>query len=238
MTLDILVFAAHPDDAELACSGTILKHISLGYSVGLIDLTRGELGTRGNAELRAKEAEASSKILGLSVRHNLDLGDGTFQNNADSQQLVMEQIRRYKPKLILANAKSDRHPDHGKGGALVADAAFYSGLAKWKTTWDGKDQEPHRPAAVYHYVQDYLLDPDLVIDISEFWEQKLDSIKAFSSQFYDPDSSEPETPISTKAFWDFLESRARQFGRPIGVDYAEGFNVRRYLGVNDLFDLK
>ncbi|HQD12172.1 MAG TPA: bacillithiol biosynthesis deacetylase BshB1 [Chitinophagales bacterium] len=231
--LDILLFAAHPDDVELAASGTVLKHISLGYKVGIIDLTKGELGTRGTATIRAQESEAASQILGIHVHENLGFRDGFFEVNEDHLLPVISAIRKYQPDIILANSISDRHPDHGRGGDLVARANFLSGLVKVDT-----GQPAWRAKAVYRYVQDNFVEPDFVVDITDFMDKKLEAIKAFKSQFYNPDSKEPQTPISRADFLDFIEGRARQFGRPIGVTYAEGFTVERYIGVEDLFDLK
>lgn len=236
--LDIVAFAAHPDDAELGCSGTLYKHVLKGYKVGIIDLTRGELGTRGSVELRNKEAEASSKVIGISVRENLDFADGFFQNDKAHQLEIIKVIRKYRPKIILANSISDRHIDHGRAAALVADAAFLSGLAKIETSFNGHSQDAWRPQAVYHYIQDYYLKPDFAVDITDTFDKKLESIQCFSSQFFNPKSNEPETPISSKDFLDFVEARAREFGRPIQAKYAEGFKTARYLGVNDLFNLK
>lgn len=237
MKLDILAFAAHPDDVELSASGTVLKHIAAGKKVGIIDLTQGELGSRGTKDTRKEEAEASSEILGLSVRHNLKMADGFFENNEENKRLIIEQIRKYKPDIILANAVSDRHPDHGRAAALVSEATFLSGLVKVETKLEGVSQDPHRPAAIYHYIQDYYMKPNLVVDVTDFFDQKMQSILAFKTQFFDPDSSEPETPISGKDFLDFIESRMRQFGRPIGVKYAEGFTTERFIGADLLTDL-
>lgn len=237
MKLDILAFGAHPDDVELSASGTVLKHVAAGMKVGIIDLTQGELGTRGTIETRYDEAAVSSKILGLSARHNLKMADGFFEINEENKRLIIEQIRKYKPDIILANAVADRHPDHGRASKLVSEAAFLSGLVKIETSLDGVVQEAHRPKAVYHYIQDYFMEPDFVVDITEFYEAKMESIQAFKTQFYDPNSDEPDTPISGKEFLDFIESRMRQFGRPIGAKYAEGFTVERYTGVDLLTDL-
>jgi bacillithiol biosynthesis deacetylase BshB1 len=238
MKLDILAFAAHPDDVELSASGTVLKHIAAGKKVGIIDLTQGELGSRGTQETRKEEAAVSSQILGLSARHNLKMADGFFEINEENKRLIIEQIRKYKPDIILANAVSDRHPDHGRASKLVSEAAFLSGLVKVNTTLDGEMQMPHRPTAIYHYIQDYYMKPDIVVDVTDFIEEKMKSILAFKTQFFDPKSSEPETPISGKDFLEFVESRMRQFGRPIGVKYAEGFTAERYPGVDLLTDLK
>ena len=237
MKIDILAFGVHPDDVELSCSGTILKHIKLGKKVGIIDLSKGELGTRGNAEIRAKEAIKSAKILGVAFRETLNMQDGFFQNDKEHQLKIIEKIRQYQPEIVLCNAVEDRHPDHGRAAKLVADACFYSGLIKIKTELNGKTQLKWRPKAVYHYIQDRFIHPDIVVDVTEFVEKKIEAIKTFSSQFYNPKSKEPETPISSEDFLDFVKSRMKNFGRDIGVKYAEGFTSSRYIGVNDLFDL-
>lgn len=237
MKLDILAFGAHPDDIELAASGTVMAHIALGKKVGIVDLTRGELGTRGSAELRDKEAAASSVILGIHARENLRMRDGFFQNDEAHQLKIIEMIRKYRPEIIIANSEFDRHIDHGRGASLVHDASFLSGLRKIETTHNGVSQEPWRPKAIYHYIQDYHVTPDIIVDITPFWERKMESIKAFSSQFYDPTSNEPESPISSKDFMDFLESRARELGRVINVRYAEAFTVKRTIGTRDLTQL-
>jgi bacillithiol biosynthesis deacetylase BshB1 len=239
LKLDIAVLAAHPDDVELGCGGTVAKHIAQGLKVGIIDLTRGELGTRGTPEIRAREAADAAKILGVSVRETLGLKDGFFQNDVEHQMRVIRAIRKYKPRIVLANAVRDRHVDHGKGASLAADACFLSGLAKIETFDDqGVKQEAWRPAAVYHYIQSYYIQPDFVVDISGFWDIKLKAIMAFKSQFYDPNSKEPATFISDPAFLRMMESRAQELGHSIGVQHAEGFTVQRTLGVNSLFDLK
>lgn len=232
MKLDILAFGAHPDDVEISASGTILKHIDLGYKCGIVDLTQGELGTRGSAELRLQEAEKSKGILGLEIRENLGFADGFFQNDKKRQLEIVKIIRKYQPEIVLANSVYDRHPDHGKGAKLVADACFLSGLIKIET-----GQDAWRPKAVYHYIQDEYIQPDLTIDITPYFDKKIESILAFSSQFYNPESEEPETPISSKAFLEFLKGRAAVVGRPIGVELAEGFTAARNVGVNDLFDV-
>ena len=233
MKLDILAFGVHPDDVELGCSGTIAKEVALGKKVGIIDLTRGELGTRGNAELRTQEANNAAKILGLSVREQLTMADGFFENNETHQKQIIEIIRKYQPEIVLCNAISDRHPDHGRAAKLTSDACFYSGLAKLNT-----NQMPWRPKAVYHYIQDNFIEPDFVIDITAHMDKKMESIMAYSSQFFDPNSKEPATPISTKNFMEYVKAKCSLFGRAINVDYAEGFTVNRYIGVENLFDLK
>ncbi len=238
MKVDILAIGVHPDDVELSCSGTLAKHVAMGKTVGILDLTLGELGTRGSAELRTVEATKAAKILGAAFRTQLNMKDGFFANDEKHQALIIEQIRKCQPEIVLCNAVSDRHPDHGRSAKLAADACFYSGLVKIETKLDNKAQVPWRPKAVYHYIQDNFIHPDFVIDISDFIETKHQSIMAFSSQFYSPDSKEPETPISGKEFIESLNSKMSIWGRSIGAKYAEGFTVNRYPGVNSLFDLK
>ena len=234
----MLAIGAHPDDAELSCSGTLLKHISLGYTVGLIDLTSGELGTRGTPEIRKQEAENAAKKMQAKVRLNLEMTDGFFNHSQENLLKVVSAIRRFQPEIVLANALSDRHPDHGKGAKLTAEACFLSGLHKIVTTGDdGTKQDVWRPKIVLHYIQDYHLKPDVVVDITPFMEKKMELVMAFKSQFYDPNSPEPESPISSKGFLDSLYAKARIFGRPAGVEYAEGFKIQRTFGVNSLFDL-
>ena len=239
MKLDILAFGAHPDDVELGAGGTIAKEISNGKKVGIVDLTRGELGTRGTAKIRAKEAVAAAKILGVLVRENLEYADGFFINNREHQLGIIQMIRKYRPEIVLCNAVEDRHIDHGKGSDLVSHACFLSGLVKIETKADadGVWQEPWRPKLVYHYVQWKNIDPDFVVDVSGFIEKKTDAILAYSSQFFDPNSNEPETPISSKNFIDSVDYRARDLGRMIGVDHAEGFTVERFVAVNSLASL-
>ncbi len=235
--VDILAMGVHPDDVELSCSGTLLKHGALGKRFGLIDLTRGELGTRGNAQIRTKEAMASAKILGADFRVQLDLKDGFFASNEESLRLLIQHIRACQPEIVIANAINDRHPDHGRAAKFVADACFYSGLSKIETHLNGAVQQCWRPKAVYHYIQDNFIEPDFVVDVTAFIDKKHEAITAFSSQFYDPNSKEPETPISSKDFMESVDSKMRVFGRQIGVSYAEGFTTNRYIGVNNLFDL-
>jgi bacillithiol biosynthesis deacetylase BshB1 len=237
--LDILILSVHPDDAELGCSGTILKEISLGKKVGIVDMTRGELGTRGTPEIRDKEAEASAKILGLAARENLALPDGFFENTRTYQLKVIEAIRKYRPEIIIANAYHDRHPDHGRASQLVEDATFLSGLRKIETFANNEPQEPWRPNLVLHFIQDNYIRPDIVVDVTAFWDKKIESINAFSSQFYNPDwSDEPQTYISSPEFIAVIEARAREYGKSIGVKFAEGFTSKKTLGVKSLFDLK
>lgn len=237
MNVDILAIGAHPDDIEISASGTILKHIDQGKTVAIVDLTQGELGTRGTIETRYEEAAKAGKILGISDRVNLKMADGFFEHNQENLIKIIEQVRKYRPRIILANSVTDRHPDHGKAAKLIADACFLSGLRKIETTLDGTIQEAYRPAAVYHYIQDRYIEPDFVVDISEYIDRKFESILAYSTQFYNPDSNEPNTPISGKEFLDFLKGRNAEFGRQIGVAYAEGFTVERLIGVEDLLTL-
>jgi bacillithiol biosynthesis deacetylase BshB1 len=234
--LDILAFGAHPDDVELTCSGTILLHTKAGSKVGIVDLSRGELGTRGNEELRKEEAAKASSILGLTLRENLNLPDGFIRNDRESRMAVVAMIRKCRPEIILCNAINDRHPDHAVAAALVSDSVFLSGLIKVQTEDEkGVRQKAWKPRAVYHYIQDRYIKPDFLIDVSSVWEERMQSVYAFSSQFYNPDSDEPETPISSRDFIDFLNSRAREFGRPAGISYAEGFTVERTPLLKDLF---
>jgi N-acetylglucosamine malate deacetylase 1 len=236
--LDILVLAAHPDDAELGCGGTIAKHISLGHEVGIVDFTRGELGTRGTPEIRAQEAADAARILGVSVRDNLGMKDGFFQNDPEHQRILIRAIRKYRPTIVLANAMTDRHIDHGKGALLAYDACFLSGLAKIETEENGKPQAPWRPSMIYHYIQSQYIIPDIIVDVSEFWEVKINAIRAFKSQFHDPSNKEPDTYISSPAFLKMIASRGQELGHTIGCQFGEGYTVRRIPGVNSLFDLK
>ena len=238
MKLDILAFGAHPDDVELGCGATIAKEISLGKKVGVIDLTRGELGTRGTAEIRDNEAEKAARILKVAIRENLNFRDGFFRNDEAHQLDIIRVIRKYKPEIVLCNAIDDRHIDHPKGSGLVSDACFLSGLSKIETTLEGVVQEAWRPKQVYHYIQWKNIEPDFVVDVTGFMDLKMDSILAYSSQFYDPKSNEPETPITSKNFLDSVKYRANDLGRLVGVEFAEGFTVERYLTVSSLSDLK
>jgi N-acetylglucosamine malate deacetylase 1 len=239
MKLDILAFGAHPDDVELSCAGTLLKHIAEGRKAGVVDMTRGELGTRGNPRIREKESAAASALMKLEVRENLRLEDGFFQRDKDTLLKLVKVIRKYRPDIVLANAVGDRHPDHGRAASLVAECCFFSGLVKIVTEADGKQQEPWRPLNVYHYIQDRHIAPDFVIDITPFLEKKMEVVQAYTSQFYNPESSskEPETAISTPAFLDFLRARAAEMGRLIAVPYAEGFTAQRAPGVRSFFDI-
>lgn len=238
MKLDILAIGVHPDDVELGCAGTILKHIAAGKKVGILDLTQGELGSRGSGALRLVEAENSAKILGVSVRENLGFADGFFRNTKENQVEVIKILRKYQPDIVLCNAPKDRHPDHGRASELVSEACFYSGLVRIETELDGSSQELWRPKAVYHYIQDRFLKPDFVVDVSDFVDIKIQAMMAFSSQFYNPESKLPETPISSKKFLDFIKSRMADFARDISSDYAEGFTVDRVIGVEDITQLK
>lgn len=237
-TVDILAIGAHPDDVELSAAGTLLKHKAMGYKTAIIDLTQGELGSRGTKETRYDEAQHAREILGLDARVNLKMADGFFTHSEENLRLIIEQIRHFKPRIVLLNAFTDRHPDHGKGSKLASEACFLAGLVKIETFYEGKKQEAHRPDFVYHYIQDRHIKPDFVVDVTDFVDAKFESIFAYKTQFYDPLSSEPSTPISGKDFIDFLKGRMADFGRSIGVQYAEGFNVERTLGVQSLFDLK
>ena len=238
MKLDILVLAAHPDDAELTCGGTILAHVAQGKTVGIVDLTQGELGTRGTVEIRRQEAEVASDILGLRVRENLRLPDGFFQNNREHQLAVVGAIRRFRPEIVLASAVADRHPDHGRAASLITDACFLAGLRRVETPGeDGTFQSPWRPRCVYHFIQDRYLTPDLVVDVSIHWEKKLAAIRAYKSQFYDPESAEPLTYIASEGFMDAISARGMEMGHHIGVKYGEGFTKEKHLGVKSLFDL-
>lgn len=237
MQLDILAFGAHPDDVELGCAGTLAKEIAAGKKVGIVDLTRGELGTRGSAEIRDREAADAAKILGVSVRENLNMRDGFFVNDEEHQLAVIRMIRKYRPEIVICNAVDDRHIDHGKGSKLVSDACFLSGLRRIETEYDGKIQEAWRPKVVYHFIQWKNLRPDVVVDITGFTDIKQEAILAYGSQFYNPDAKEPVTPIATKNFLDSLHYRSQDLGRLIGTEHGEGFTVERYVAVRRLTDL-
>jgi len=237
MKLDILAIGAHPDDVELSCAGTLAKEIDRGKKVGILDLTRGELGTRGSAEIRDQEAAEASKILGIHLRHNLGFRDGFFQNDEAHQLEIIKFIRKHKPQIVLTNAIKDRHIDHAKAGELTAAACFLSGLKKIETQLDGVAQKAWRPQLVLHYIQWQDLDPDIVVDISGYMSVKMEAVRAYRSQFFDEKSKEPETPISTNNFLQSVEYRARNLGRQIFKEHAEGFNIDRYPGVDSIFDL-
>jgi bacillithiol biosynthesis deacetylase BshB1 len=231
MKLDILAVGVHPDDVELGCSGSVLASIAQGKRVGILDLTRGELGTRGNADTRKTEAAKAAEILGVAVRENLGLADGFFENDETSKRKVIEAIRAYQPDVILANAFTDRHPDHGRSAQLVSDAAFLSGLRKIETFREGKQQEPWKPSNVFHYIQDRFIEPDFVVDITDYWDKKMQSILAYSTQFYNPALNEPETYISSAQFLETVKARALMLGKRVGVGYAEGFMTRKTPGI-------
>lgn len=238
--LDLLVIAVHPDDAELGVGGTIAKYVAEGKKVGIVDLTRGELGTRGTAETRDREANDAASILGLTVRDNLALRDGFFNNSEEDKLAVIRAIRQYQPEIIITNAITDRHPDHGRAGHMVSEACFLSGLRKIETSYDGVLQESHRPRLVLQMIQDYYIKPDIVMDITDFYAIKEKSILAYKTQFYtgeESGSDEPQTYISNPDFMESTAARAREFGRSIQVKYAEGFTVKKILGVDDIFHL-
>lgn len=238
MKLDILAFASHPDDIELGCSGTLLAHIADGKKVGIVDLTEGELGTRGTAEIRLQEATDAAGVMGVEVRDNLCFADGFFQNDQQHQLQIIQKIRLYRPEIVIANAVHDRHPDHGRGSELVSESCFKAGL-KMISTLDahGEVQEAWRPKTVYHFIQDRFITPDIVVDVTPYWEKKMETIRAYKSQFYNPNSTSPNTYISSPEFLDFVEARAKELGHAIGVTYGEGFTKERYIGVRSLFDL-
>ena len=238
MKLALLAIGAHPDDVELGCGATLAKEIARGKKVGILDLTRGELGTRGTAEIRDQEAKAAAEVLGVKMRHNLEFSDGFFVNNVSHQLEVIKMIRKYRPDLVLCNAVEDRHIDHGKGAQLVEDACFLSGLRRIETICGGHKQHAWRPLNVFHYIQWRNLEPDVVVDVTGFMDQKMASVKAYASQIFNPNSKEPETPISSTNFLDSIDYRARDLGRLIGTEYGEGFTVSRYVAVDSLFDLK
>lgn len=231
MKLDILAFGVHPDDVELGCAGTLLAAIAEGKKVGIVDLTRGELGTRGTAEIRTIEAANAGKILGISARENLDMADGFFENNEENKKKVIAAIRKYQPEIILANAFEDRHPDHGRSARLVADAAFLSGLRKIETHDAGELQTVWKPSYVFHYIQDRYIEPDFVVDISSHLEKKMEAVQAYGTQFFNPALNEPQTYISASNFLEGIKARALMFGKRIGVDYAEGFCTEKTLGI-------
>jgi len=237
LKLDILAIGAHPDDVELGCGATVAKEVSRGKKVGILDLTRGELGTRGTPELREQEANAAAKILGVVVRENIGLADGFFTNSKENQLKIIQVLRKYKPEVVLCNAIDDRHIDHGKGSKLTSDACFLSGLRKIKTTLNGESQEAWRPKLVYHYIQWKNIEPDFVVDVTGFIAKKTAAVFAYTSQFYDPKTNEPETPITSTNFKDSISYRAQDLGRLIGTQHAEGFTVERFVAVNSLDDL-
>ncbi len=232
MKVDILAIGVHPDDIELGCGGTLIKHITQWYTVWLCDLTQGELGTRWSATLRIQEAQEAQKILGAAYRDNLEMKDGYFQHNEENINKIIYIIRKYQPEIVFANAIQDRHPDHGRAAKLIADACFYSWLKKIET-----GQDARRPKVVYHYIQDQNLKADFVVDITDHIETKNQAILAYKSQFYDPNSTEPETPISSKSFIESVRAKNATYGRSIGVEYGEWFTVNRTIGVKNIFDI-
>ncbi|MEZ4826598.1 MAG: bacillithiol biosynthesis deacetylase BshB1 [Bacteroidia bacterium] len=237
MKLDILVFAAHPDDVELACAGTLIKMVANGKTAGIVDLTRGELGSRGSAEIRDAEAEAARQIMGIQVRENLRFRDGFFVQDEAHEMDIIRMVRKYQPEVVIANAPHDRHPDHGRASKLVRDAVFLSGLRKIETEYEGRPQTAWRPKRIFFYIQDHSLEPDFVVDITGYFEKKVETLKAFGSQFYDPESKEPLTYISTPDFLPFIEARARIYGHMIGSTFGEGFISETPLKVNMPTDL-
>ena len=238
MKLDILAIGVHPDDVELGCSGTLLKHIDLGKKVGIVDLTQGELGTRGDAATRLMEAEEARKIMGALVRENLGMADGFFQHSEENVLKISRMVRKYQPEIVLSNAIRDRHPDHGRASKLISDACFYSGLSKIvQNDEQGNPLQAWRPKAVYHYIQDRNIKADFVVDISDYMEKKFECILAFKTQFNMEDYEGPKTPISSRNFMDYMRSKNQAYGRDINAKYAEGFTVERNIGVRNLFDL-
>ncbi len=234
MKLDLLAFGVHPDDIELSCAGTLLVEKKNGKKVGIIDLTQGELGTRGNAETRKEEAANSAAILGVDIRENLEMADGFFKNDEENQRKIIQALRKYRPEIIICNALEDRHPDHGRSALLVNDAAFLSGLRKIQTFDENKEQQEWRPKHVFHYIQDTYFKPDFVVDISEVFDKKVEAIEAFSTQFYngEKDDKEPQTYISSPEFLESVINRSKMFGKMIGVKHAEGFISKKMIGIN------
>ena len=237
MKLDILAFGVHPDDVELGCAGTLISHIAKGKTAGIIDLTRGELGSRGTPEIRDRESITAKNVIGAAIRENLNLEDGFFQNNLQSQLKVIQAIRKYQPDIIFCNAIRDRHPDHGRASSLIEEAWFLSGLIKIETTDGNNKQEPWRSRIVLHYIQDRFIQPDIVVDVSTVWEKKMESIQAHASQFYNGNTNDPPTYIASKEFWENISSRAMEMGRPCGFLYGEGFTAAKYIGIKNIFEL-
>lgn len=235
--LKILAIAAHPDDIELSAAGTIMKHTMVGDAVGILDLTEGELGTRGSVALRYEEAAAAAKLMGVQVRVNAKMPDGFFRNDETNQRTIIQYLRHFRPQIVIANAIEDRHPDHGKGGRLIADACFLSGLRKIETEWEGQPQEAWRPKRVFHMIQDRPMEPTFIVDISSSFEKKMEAIKCYKSQFHNPSSNEPVTYIATGQFLDSIRFRDALAGKRIGVAYGEGFVCENVPGVNNLDDL-
>ncbi|MEI8075547.1 MAG: bacillithiol biosynthesis deacetylase BshB1 [Bacteroidota bacterium] len=237
MKLDILAIGVHPDDVELGCAGTLMSAIAEGKKVGIVDLTRGELGTRGTVETRKLEARNAANILGIVIRENLEMADGFFQNDEANQRLLIQSIRKFRPEIILANAPEDRHPDHGRSSKMIADAAFLSGLRKIITEHDGAIQQEWRPKYVFHYLQDRFLQPSFVVDISKYMDKKIESVLAYTTQFYNPDLNEPQTYISSPQFLDTVKGRAMMLGKRIGVEYAEGYISEKMIGITSFDSL-
>jgi bacillithiol biosynthesis deacetylase BshB1 len=237
ISLDILAFAAHPDDVEISCGGTLLKAIDSGKRVGIIDFTSGEMGSRGSGTLRLEEANRASELMGLTIRYNLGLRDCFFEPSESTLLSLVTQLRRFRPQIVLCNSPTDRHPDHGRASKMVRDACFYSGLGKIETHFEGQVQDSWRPKAVYQFIQDYFLEPDVVVDISGYWDRKIEVLKCFSSQFHRPDSTEIQTPISGEEFFDFLYGKSLILGRQAGMTLGEGFISDRYIGVSTLDQL-
>lgn len=234
MKLDVLAIGAHPDDVELGCSGALINEVKRGKKVGIIDLTQGELGTRGTIETRYQEAADAARIIGVQVRENLKFRDGFFVNDETHQLKLISAIRKYRPEIVLGNILDDRHPDHGKAGNLIYDSCFLSGLRQVKTTDEnGREQEKWRPKYLFHYIQDRFYEPDLIVDISDVWEERMASIKAYKTQFHDPNSTEPQTYLSNPEFLDAITGRARLLGKRIGVQFAEGFISKKNIGIRN-----
>ena len=235
MKLDILAIGSHPDDVELGCSGTLISEIKRGKKAGIIDLTQGELGTRGTNETRYQEAADAAKIIGLSVRENLKMRDGFFRNDEEHQLQLIKVIRKYQPEIVIGNILEDRHPDHGRAGWLIYDSCFLAGLRQIKTVGDdGQEQQKWRPKMLLHYIQDRFYEPDIIVDISDVWEQRMESVKAYKTQFLADASSDPQTYISSPEFMEALSARARLLGKRIGVKYAEGFLSKKSIGISSL----
>jgi bacillithiol biosynthesis deacetylase BshB1 len=238
MKLDVLAIGSHPDDVELGCSGTLINEVKKGKKVGIVDLTQGELGTRGTVQTRYDEAANAAKIMGITVRENLKMRDGFFKNDEEHQMQLVRILRKYKPEIVIGNILEDRHPDHGRGGWLTYDACFFSGLRQVKTTGDdGQEQEKWRPKLLLHYIQDRFYEPDLITDVTEVWEQRMAAIRAYKTQFYDPNSDEPQSYLSSPEFIEALTARARLLGKRIGVKYGEGFLSKKSIGIKDLDSL-
>ena len=238
MKLDVMAIGSHPDDVELGCSGTLIKEINRGKKVGIIDLTQGELGTRGTIETRYQEAANAAMVMGVSVRENLKMRDGFFKNDEEHQMQLVQVFRKYQPEIVIGNILEDRHPDHGRGGWMIYDACFLSGLRQVKSLDEnGKEQEKWRPKMLLHYIQDRFYEPDVIIDVSDVWEKRMEAIRAYRTQFYDPNSKEPQSYLSNPEFMEFLAARAREYGKRIGVQYGEGFVSKKSIGLRDLSGL-